>query len=212
MVMAITPYTLEQAEQDIGALRGQVDLLTEILKFTDSAADWTNTPNGAWPYSLAGHLKYLSTDGNNYETGHVTTYATTDQTISSTTYASTCNGPVPVGIGAYRVRAVLSCQQITAAVADNFRLGFTGTISQVRMVGNFVENLAGGSDNYSSTTTNNGAFSSPTYAVNTLYTATFDGIIVTTSTGSLSIQAAESVSPDTFKVLALSFFHLEPIS
>ena len=41
--MAIDPYTLEQAEEDIAALRGQVDLMTEIIQTAVISASATIT-------------------------------------------------------------------------------------------------------------------------------------------------------------------------
>jgi hypothetical protein len=80
-----TTYTLDQAEQDIATLRGQVDQLSEILKFTDSASDWGPTTTGAWLYSLNGILKFAADDGNNYQGGTFSCQNVTTDAVNSTT-------------------------------------------------------------------------------------------------------------------------------
>ena len=81
------------------------------------------------------------------------------------------------------------------------------------MAARFVSTTAGGQLVFASpTTSNNGLLSTPAYAANAVYVAEFDAVIVTTSTGTLSVQAAaDSNAAHTFKVLALSFTDFETV-
>lgn len=155
------------------------------------------------------HLSEIDTQNQEFLTGHATLFSTTDQPITLTTFSTVC-GSIAAGIGTYRVRASMTCQQGPNVAANDYRLGFTGTISQVRVRAEFMQ------DNTSvfvaRTTSNNGLLASHAYGATTVYEVEINGIIVTTSTGTLSIQAAMDAAGDTFTVLALSFFHVEPVT
>ncbi len=61
--MALDPYTLQQAEEDIATLRGQVDLLTEILAQSDSGTQ-PNTPSAGYLlYNAGGVPSYVNAAG-----------------------------------------------------------------------------------------------------------------------------------------------------
>ncbi len=167
--------------------------------------------NGISFYSASGMPKVrTSGDGTNYALGHFTTFRTTDQLINSLVYADICGGNISVSAnGIYRVHAELTVVQGPNIAANNFRLGFTGTISQVRVklvnqqdnAANFVATGSG----------NNTTLATHAYGAGGTYSATLHGIIVPTSTGTLSVQAQMSAAADTFTVLALSDFHVEQI-
>ena len=154
-----------------------------------------------------------SADGVDYALGHFTTFRTTDQLINSLVFADTCGGNISVSAnGTYRVHAELTVVQGPNAAANDFRLGFTGTISQVRIKAKFCQLSATGESEFiSATTSNNGLLATPAFAATASYSVTLHGVIVPTSTGTLSIQAAMSAAADTFTVLALSDFHVEQI-
>lgn len=192
-----------------------------------SISEWLKLVTGAAPAAVsgaallftdaAGFLRTLpdsaSSDTTSYNIGHTTRFSTTDQLVNSVTFVNTCGTAPTVGSGTYRVRAVLMCQQGPNVVPNDYRLGFTGTISQVRMDASFNSTTAGGQLVFTDTTTsNNGLLATPSFGANAIYKAWFDGVIVTTSSGTLAIQAANDATGDTFTVLALSFFHLEPIN
>jgi hypothetical protein len=82
------------------------------------------------------------------------------------------------------------------------------------MMARYVSTTAGGQSVFTTdTTSNNGLLSTgAAFGAGATWIGEIDGIIVTTSTGTLSIQAAEGTSGDSFTVSALSFFHLEPIT
>jgi hypothetical protein len=107
------------------------------------------------------------------------------------------------------VHAELTAVQGPNAAANNYRLGFTGTIAQVRM--KMVSSQDATNAFLVTTTSNNGLLATHAWGAAGTYTATLHGIIIVTSTGTLSIQAAMSAAADTFTVLALSDFHLEPV-
>lgn len=82
------PYTLEQAEEDIGALRGLVDFLPEQLTQDDYSLLSNTPPNvpslGHLCYDWTGHEKYLSAaDSNAYATGRLTLAATGALSVSA---------------------------------------------------------------------------------------------------------------------------------
>lgn len=161
----------------------------------------------AFPVFLPGTV---TGDTTTYKIGHRDFWSTTDQQLTSTAFATVC-GSAAVGAGAYRVRAVLQVLQGATSAKNDFRLGFTGTISQVRMKASFTG--SGGVANSTfvqTTTTNNGLLQAPAFAALAQYVAEFEGIIITTSSGTLSIQAAEDTAGDPFTVQALSVFELSP--
>lgn len=185
-----------------------------LLSFAQGAADPTTAnivgPSLTW-LPNTHYISQVDKSAAAYVLGHNTSYNTSDQLINSTSFSAVCSSGITVLSGsAYRVRAVLTCQQGPNAANNDYRLGFTGTISQVRMKAEFAQQ--GGTVGLATTTSNNGLLASSAFAPSTIYEANFDGIIVTTSTGTLSLQAAMDAATDTFTVLALSFFHVEPVS
>jgi hypothetical protein len=187
------------------------DVLTNLLDLADQGSDPGSLAGTSVLWSKSGQLKYFSTDGTKYNTGHFVSSSDSDELVNSTVFANICGGGATVEAGIkYRVHAELTVVQGPNVAADDFRLGFTGTITEVRMKAVFQQ------DNTSSfvatTTTNNGLLPSHAYGAGTTYVATLHGIIKPSSTGTLSIQAAMSAAGDTFTVLALSDFHLEPVN
>jgi hypothetical protein len=176
----------------------------------DQAADLAATTGASRLYSLAGHEKYASPDGTKYTNGHFTSFSTTDEPVNSLVYATVCGGGMSVAAGRkYRVHAELTVVQGPNVAANNFRLGFTGTISQVRtkiVSGQDATNMF-----LATTTGNNATLATHAWGAGSTYTLTLHAIISVTSTGTLSIQAQMSAAADTFTVLALSDFHVEPI-
>jgi hypothetical protein len=62
--MPIAPYTLEQAEEDIAELRGQIELLSEAHSQVDGGVvPNTADPNGYTFYSAAGQPSYINDAG-----------------------------------------------------------------------------------------------------------------------------------------------------
>src|SRR5260370_20446649 len=96
----IDPYSLEDAERDIAALRGQVDRLTEVLTKNDSTDPPTNPAAGLIHYSLGGHHKYASSDGTDYNSGRLTLLNTHPPPNINVTTDTLLNGPpAPVAAG-----------------------------------------------------------------------------------------------------------------
>ena len=192
-----------------------------------SISEWLELATAAVPAAVSGSAivasdaagfpvarpDSASSDTTVYNIGHATRFATTDQLVNSVVFATVCGTAPTIGAGTYRVRAVLMCQQGPNVAPNDYRLGFTGTVSQVRTDASFNSTTAGGQLVFTSTTTsNNGLLASAAFGANAIYKAEFDAIIVATSSGQLSIQAAMDAAGDTFTVLALSFFHLEPLT
>lgn len=102
-----TDYSLEQAEDHIGDLIGQVDVLGEALTQTDSS-DVPDIPDeGHIVFSTSGHMRYksgLTGDSNSYATGRNTNGATSPLTF--TTSLQTVPGlTINLGVGTYRIHA-----------------------------------------------------------------------------------------------------------
>jgi len=96
------PYTLEQARIDVATLRGQVDLLSEILTQSDGAIT-PNTPAAAAfsMYALAGFPQFLSGgDGNTYAAGqNLLQYTGANLTVNSTSQSIPAGMSCPVASG-----------------------------------------------------------------------------------------------------------------
>ena len=191
--MPIEPYTLEAAEEDIAALRGQVDRLAEILAQQDfsPAGSAPNTPAGGCSlFSAAGHQKYASPDGGTYNTGRATLLATANQgSITATTSLLFVSGLV-VGAGKYRIHGILDFVGTGAGATATF--GFTGPAvsAGTKIFTLFQSQGTGGTVNPSSITAMT-TITSPGYGV-TEAQFRFDGTIVFTAAGILGMTAAPS--------------------
>src|SRR5260370_30150293 len=135
----IDPYSLEDAERDIAALRGQVDRLTEVLTKNDSTDPPTNPAAGLIHYSLGGHHKYASSDGTDYNSGRLTLLNTNPPQTINVTADTVING-LQATVSAnvtYAFRGILRLKQ--GGVNTNQTLGFTGPA--VRFVTSFDDTV-----------------------------------------------------------------------
>src|SRR6266568_443872 len=96
--MPIETYTIEQAEEHIAQLRGQVDKLSEILAQNDGPIPNAPTGSGLAAYSASGQLKYVSTDGSTYNTGCLPLYATSPTPVTSTSAFTLLSCTVGAGL------------------------------------------------------------------------------------------------------------------
>lgn len=105
-------FTLEQAEEEIAQLRGDLHLLTERVALTDST-DAPVITGGCAAYSSSGQLMYVSGDTNTYDTGRLSLGATGPLTLSS----SLQNIPgisCTLGVGTYVIEAQLAINPSTS--------------------------------------------------------------------------------------------------
>lgn len=190
-------YTLEQAEQEIATLRGQVDKLTEVLTFLDMTSPGPNNPAaGSILYSLAGQAKYASSDGNDYNTGRMS-LRSTGQTVSSTSDV-VINGLVtPNAIGASRYRiyglVVISANQTggTASIAIHGpAVASGGTGFRLLNAGSTGVNWTNGGLASGGVAMSNGAVTS----------LEVFGDVTFSASGVLSLQAHTTIGADTFGV------------
>ena len=138
---ATDPYTLEDAERDIATLRGQVDRLTEVLTKNDSTNPPTNPAAGLIHYSLAGHHKYASADGSDFNTGRLTLSNTAPQTINPAAVTPITGLTCPVAANTtYEFDGILRIKQGAANVNQN--IGFTGPAA-TNVVWYFAPGIAG---------------------------------------------------------------------
>lgn len=210
MSIATDTYTLEQAEEDIGDLRGQVDLLNEA----HTQLDATNTPNtpasGIIGYSSGGQQKYASADGGFYNTGRATFYSTSAQTVSSTGGILVSPMSCPVVAGAYRVKVRLTYLENQSAGTPSFAL--SGPATSTCQIMTVVTSVQGAAAVLGNRTITIGTF----FAVNAMASLTrildLEAMLVFTASGTLQFQALTSVGADTFNVQAGSFMDVMPVS
>lgn len=217
--MPITPYTLEQAEEDISTLRGQVDQLTEILRMTDSTADWTNTvTGGAWLYSLAGHLKYLSSDANAYSTGHLISVLASDVPVPSTSPATVFTNNVNASTSYYVHGCVFGVNGASGTLQpQGIRFGGTCTVTsmliRVLSIAEFANTSSPPMANGRITSLGTSISNPRTPALNELFQIQFEGIINVNAAGTLILQAREELSGSdvSWTAKANTLMVLEPV-
>jgi hypothetical protein len=200
--MADETYTLEDAESDIGTLRGQVDKLTEILTMNDS----TQAPNvpsmGFSMFSLAGVPEFCSSgDGNNYGPGPATVRTTVTTPINSTTQAVIPGLTLPVAAGQSYIFESFVCY-----IADSsggfayITMGGTCTTANFK---SFIVHSADAGIRQQTVLGGNGGMQQATALASTgVYCAILHGHITVTLAGTLTVNAASSgaFSPDAFTV------------
>jgi hypothetical protein len=141
MVMALTPYTLSQAEQDIGTLRGQIDILDEFIQMID-ATFVPNPTGGAGLYSSSGFSKYASTDGSSYTNGVQTAHSSNNgQVVNSATPVDIGGMTLNVGAGNYVYESWLQITGDTSTYLGYLYMGGTATFSSFR---GFVQTIGNG--------------------------------------------------------------------
>lgn len=187
--MAAVPYTLDAAARDIAALRGQVDRLTEVLTFLDSASPGPNNPAaGSILYSLGGDVKYASPDGNDYNTGQLIAWTTGTQAISSTTPATITGLTAPVGPGTYGFTVILPLSG--TAGTNSPQVKFTGPASSffqaysVMWGGSMTGFVTGNIPINTATTVGSALGGGNNYLIR------INGIMTFTATGTFAVQAA----------------------
>jgi hypothetical protein len=209
------PYTLEQAASDISALRGIVDTMNEAHTILDGGVV-PNTPDtsGGSLYSSSGQVKYVSTDGNAYNTGRLTVYGpSTNLSITSATAVNISGMSFSVGAGVYRVRAKLGGIQGGLNIAQNFLISCPA-MSFTALVINFFLESSGDSNGlaWSNSATSPLTFASPAFAAGALFWLDLDAIISFSAAGTCNFQAAEGTSTHGWTVQANCFADIEPVS
>lgn len=199
---APTAYTLQQAEQDIAALRGQVATLTEILQFTNS----TQAPNvptvGPVLYGLAGMMKFLSSaDNQAYNTGRQTVWCTANKTISSTAQSAITGMTINVAPGTYTFHATVAFTATSTGNDTYLTMGGTATAST------FFASIDGqayatGVNPFQTTLGNNTGLNSNTVTNGNNYTTNLYGLIVVSAAGTFVVNGASSANASTFTVQA----------
>jgi hypothetical protein len=169
-------------------------------------------------YAVAGQLKYVSTDGNAYNTGRSTIQVTANQTISSTAASVIGANSNPmtwdVVAGTYLIQGMVNWAQGAAAVAQD--MGFSGpAISQCRIRNEWALAVGfGETTNLRETNTTGGLIlgASPAFAIGAAVDWSFDGCVTFSAAGTFSIEAAEGTAGDSFTIGAGSFASLLPVS
>lgn len=124
--MAVEAFTLEQAEQELAQLRGEIDVIGEALTQTDS--DPPEIPaTGLIAYSATGHAKYTSADGTGaYNTGRMTLGATGP--LALTTSLQTIPGlTASLAVGTWHIGAQLLISNPGTASQGVFTFSLPGS-------------------------------------------------------------------------------------
>ena len=201
MTSRLENYTLEQAEEEIADLRQQITAMAETFTFTD-ITDPTSPPTipsaGEILFSDTGRLKYgSSADSNDYFTGYMTYPATGSLTLG-TSMATVPGLSAPLGVGAYRVRALLCTDPNGAGGQLHFRMHPTGGLTASNGRTAFYELLGTNQvpltafnvlDTTFDTSTPGGAGASRIDI--------FDGYFVISVAGTLNVQAFQTATANT---------------
>lgn len=216
--MPLAPYTLEQAEEDIATLRGQMALLMEAGTKLDGGTVPNVPPSsGFTTFSSNGQEKYTGADGSTYNTGRSTIVISANQTINSSSNLIVGANSTPmswlVGIGQYMVVGLVNWSQ-NATTSTAQTNGFTGpATSGCRIANNWqVATQFAQAGINTREASSLGGQSTPAYANGTVVEWYFSGVFTTTATGTVSIISAAPIAANTFVIGANSFASLFPIS
>jgi hypothetical protein len=209
---AVEPYSLEQVELDLAALRGNVDRLSEVLTKLDS----TDAPNipaaGIIHYSMAGQHKYASSDGNYYNTGRLSLFTTGTKLINSTTPATIDGLSCPVAAGTYRIDGIVQGVQGPNAVAA--KIQFSGPTVNFNDI--YIESNAVGNTSVTDSDLTGAlpvAHSTPAWIAGTTFYVRFRGILTFTAAGTLAVQGACTTSNvNTWTSQAACLLDVMPVS
>jgi hypothetical protein len=219
--MALESYTLEQAEEDIANLRGQVDQMLEIIRMQDSAADIAVTvTGGAWPYSLAGQLKYGSTDGSNYDTGRlITPYTGAGQLVNLTTPVVLGTCTAPLAVGTYNVFGRVKGLNGATSAAQALRLVSTGGLVASSVDIDYLSSnygaLSGTISNFANLTALNTDLTTGAVVMTNGFTFSinFWGTVVVGTAGTLNLEVrCVTAAADTWTAEAISYLGVQPIT
>ena len=190
--MPDAPYTLEQAEEDIADLRGQVDQLDEVHTQADGGLVPNTPAAGIVTFSGSSQQKYVSAaDGNAYNTGRMTAIpgSATSLTSSYQTVVS-----APLGTGGYRIRAQLLLNPSVSGGTPSYQYAAASglVLSHGRLACLEVYMAAAmGVGDWVGDGTMPGAFTSANSVGAGLNDriVTFDGYLVVSTAGTLNVQA-----------------------
>jgi hypothetical protein len=129
-------YTLEMAQAEMAMTTGQVGIMAEAHTKTNSTDPPNQPASGLISYSLAGHEKYASSDGNDYNTGRLSLVSVNDHTISSVTDVALpeLGGISSAAAGTYTVRGIIFWQQTTTLITQNIGLQGANIVAPTRVL------------------------------------------------------------------------------
>lgn len=219
------PYTLEQAEEDISILRGQVNLLQEILSQNQQLAGGP----AAGPPTL-GYQQYMdgpgfpqfisAADGNMYDAACVTctpSGGSSGQTVNSVTAAPIGNATIPLAANTvYDVSGCLLLNPNQAAGAAVISLLSTLGFNWIATA--FTEftpplnsNGASGTGNGQVSTSRSASFQTANFGANVRMVIIEGQLSNGASANQITFQAACTVAADTYVIMAGSKIRLRPV-
>lgn len=207
------PYTLEDAERDIGTLRGQADRLSEVLTKNDST-DVPNTPAaGLIHYSLAGQHKYASSDGSSYGTGRLILVNTSNVTLNNTgmtsifpnfsaqavAYLLRSDLLISLGGTACAVTMQVTGPAIGAAANVKWQVTYESGTGESVFAGHSIGNL------------NSATFPAATFPASSVVHVKMCAYVPFTATGTVNVQSQISVASATTQASLGGTFEILPI-
>lgn len=207
-------YTLELAEEHVGKLFGQVNVLGEALTQDDTDLVPNTPAAGNIQYSATGQQKYASSDGNAYNTGRLTLPATGGLTLTTglqTIPGLTCT----LAVGTWHVRGLLLLHNPATAGqgAPSIQLTASGGLTAAN--GRFVcyevhaANGVGVADGTGLGGLLTGAAPS-TGGANQVWN--FDGIFVITVAGTLAVQMKQAATAASDILQYPSYLEVFPVT
>ncbi|MGO8886640.1 MAG: hypothetical protein ACLQI7_23695, partial [Streptosporangiaceae bacterium] len=189
-------------QQGIKAYGPVTGAFLQILANTISGYSGTlGTPaapsNGYSAYEAGGHLKYISAaDGNPYNTGRLTLFNVSAQSISSTTPAELtgCSASVVAGTYHFRIKGSFHGPSGGTAIFSFTMPATSAAIGWGTFYGPGVTSVS-----YLKTTNTVGPFTSPAIT-STSQGFEFEGICTFSASGVLEILCAEGTSGDSFTI------------
>lgn len=209
--MALVPYTLEQAETDIAALRGLIDVLNEAHSVNDiTAGQVPNAPaaSGHISFSAAGQSKYLGFDGNAYNTGCISLFTTSPTTVNSTSAFTLLSLPVEAGLS-YRFDGIVRGTQGPNAIGQFVR--FAGPAASFGIM--YIRSNASANTSVTDSELGTGFpvdHTTPAWGAAVRFWVRFRGVYTFSAGGTFSLQARANSAVNTWTAEAGAMMDVRP--
>lgn len=188
---------------------GRVRVVGGRLEVEGNAAFPSNIPGASMGTSSFGSLQYIgSGDGLKFNVGHNETSAAGSQLINSTTATLITGSTFNVGVSTYQIKYTVFYKGSQAAGAPIFSIGGTAVTSFVRSKNVFTTGGAGATFSVGINTAIV-TMTGPTLLNGTIQLFEFDAWITFSSSGTFTLQAAESIAGDAFTIDSI-FGRYEP--
>lgn len=215
-------YTLEQAEEDLSVLRGQVNLLSEILSQVFQLA---GGPSAGAP--AAGYQQYMdgpgypqiisANDGNSYDMCTQTLVASGQNVNSLSLVPITGVGSISLGLGTYYISGQIIALPAGAAGAISLEWVAGGGLTASTFAMALRETQAGGpavegNAGYVTALGGSSLFNGATFTNVATRHMVFQGIIVVSHAGTLTPEVATiTAAADSWTLEAATVVQVVPV-